>query len=71
MYKHNTKKLQTSYVTVPPDVEGWRSVTVDTAPLADKMHIALGPCWENATIFVATSCREGKGTIFERVFLHF
>ena len=38
------RKCQTSYVTVPPEVDGCRSVTVETAPLADKIHTALGPC---------------------------
>ena len=55
----NRKKLRasTSYVTELPDCVDWRSVTADTAPLADKMHIALGLCCENDNIFEAMSCR--------------
>lgn len=54
------RKFQTLYVTLPPEDEGWTSVAVETAPLADNIHIALGPCWENAIIFVAMSYREEK-----------
>lgn len=46
---------QTSYVTVPPDVAGWRRVTLEMAPFADKMQTALGPFWENDIIFADTS----------------
>lgn len=46
---------QTSYVTVPPDVAGWRRVTFDIAPVADKIQTALGPFWENDIIFEDTS----------------
>jgi len=53
--------VQTSYVTVPPEVDGWRRVTVDTEPFADKMHTALGPCCANAKSFAAISCVK-KGT---------
>lgn len=46
---------QTSYVKVPPEESGWRSVTLDMAPFADRMQIAPGPCWENDIIFMVTS----------------
>lgn len=42
-------------MTEPPELAGWRSVTVDTAPLAERMQTALGPCCENDIIFVAIS----------------
>jgi len=41
---------------VPPEVAGWRRVTVETAPFAERMETALGPCCENDMIFVAMSC---------------
>lgn len=55
--KRKTKvlRVRTSYVTVPPEDDGCRRVTVETAPLADNTHIALGPCCEKAIIFVAMS----------------
>lgn len=46
---------KTSYVMVPPEVEGWRRVTVETAPFADNMHTALGPCCANPKSFDAIS----------------
>ena len=51
------KRASTSYVTVFPEDVGWRSVTAETAPLADKMHTALGLCCENDNMFEAMSCR--------------
>lgn len=44
-----------SYVTVPPDIVGWRSVTLQMAPLAERIHTVRGPCCENAKIFDAMS----------------
>ena len=41
---------------MPPEVAGWRRVTVETAPFAERMQTALGPCCENDMIFVAMSC---------------
>lgn len=64
------RKLQTSYVTEPPDVEAWQSVTVETAPLADITNIVLGPCWENARIFVAMSYTEEKDLFSKECVLH-
>jgi hypothetical protein len=43
---------------VPPEVEGWRSVTFEMAPLADKIQIPRGPCCEKDIILAATSCWE-------------
>lgn len=37
-------KCHTSYVKVPPEESGWRRVTFEITPLADKMQIARGPC---------------------------
>lgn len=45
----------TSYVTIPPEVAGWRSVAVHRAPFAEIMHVVRGPCWEKAIILDATS----------------
>jgi hypothetical protein len=49
-------KYSTSYVTVPPDEDCWRSVTLDMAPFADITQTARDPCCANDIIFVATSC---------------
>lgn len=49
----NTKS--TSYVTLPPDDVDWRSVTLQTAPFADRIQIERGPCREKALIFSAMS----------------
>ena len=43
MKKLAKTNLNTSYVTVPPDVAAWRRVTLEIAPLADKTHTARGP----------------------------
>lgn len=40
---HDNISAETSYVTVPPEVEGCRRVMLETEPLADKTHTALGP----------------------------
>lgn len=48
-------KCLTSYVNVPPEESGWRSVTLEITPLAERMHIARGPCWENDMTFIVTS----------------
>lgn len=53
---NNINFEHTSYVTVPPDVAVWQSVTLDMAPLADKMQTALGPFWGKDIIFNNTSC---------------
>lgn len=45
----------TSYVNVPPEESGRRSVTLDMMPFAERMHTARGPCWENDMIFMVTS----------------
>lgn len=50
-------RASTSYVTVVLEDVGWRSVTEETAPLADKMHTALGLCCENDNILEAMSCK--------------
>lgn len=50
-------KASTSYVTVVLEDVGWRSVTAETAPFADKMHTALGLCCANANILEAMSCK--------------
>lgn len=47
--------MPTSYVNVPPEESGWRSVTLDITPFAERMHIARGPCWEKDMIFIVTS----------------
>nr|ACL52488.1 unknown [Zea mays] len=44
-----------SYVTIPPEVAGCRSVAVHRAPFAEIMHVVRGPCWEKAIILDATS----------------
>lgn len=53
---HRIRSASTSYVTVPPEVVGCRRVTVETDPLADKMHKALGLCCANANTLAAISC---------------
>jgi hypothetical protein len=63
------RKFQTSYVTDPPDDEAWQSVTVETAPVAAITNIALGPCWENARIFVAMSYTE-ENCQFSKEYVH-
>jgi len=45
----------TSYVTMPPEVAGCRSVAVHRAPFAEIIHVVRGPCCEKAIIFDATS----------------
>jgi len=40
---------------VPPEELGWRSVTFEIEPLADRTQIARDSCWENERIFIATS----------------
>ena len=45
---------------MPPEEPGWRMVTFEIAPLAERMHIPLGPFWENDKIFPATSYKEIK-----------
>jgi hypothetical protein len=40
---------------VPPEELGWRSVTFETVPFAERMQIALDPLWENDIIFIETS----------------
>ena len=58
---HNNKNiLITSYVTLPPDEDCWRKVTLEIAPLAEITHTALGPCWANDIILFATSCRQSN-----------
>lgn len=47
--------VRTSYVKVPPEEPGWRRVTLEMAPLAERMHMALGPFWEKEKILAATS----------------
>lgn len=54
--------VQTSYVTVPPEVAGWRSVTLQMAPFAESIQTVRGPCCENAMIFEATSCQNKTKT---------
>lgn len=41
---NNEHNQFTSYVKVPPDESGCRSVTLDITPFAERMHIARGPC---------------------------
>lgn len=36
----------TSYVTVPPDIDGWRRVTLLMGPLAERIQTVRGPCCE-------------------------
>ena len=61
MYKNKFKeqwsKNDTSYVKIPPEEPGWRIVTLETAPLADRIQIPLGPFCANDRIFPATSCQ--------------
>lgn len=45
---------------MPPEDAGWRSVAVETEPLAERIQTALGPCCENDIIFDATSCTRTK-----------
>lgn len=49
----------TSYVTEPPDIAGWRRVTLQMAPFAERMQTVRGPCCEKAIIFDAMSCNMG------------
>lgn len=51
----NKYLLFTSYVNVPPEESDWRSVAFDTIPLAERMQIARGPCWQKDMIFAVTS----------------
>ena len=46
-----------SYVKIPPEEPGWRIVTFETAPLAERTHIPRGPFWAKERIFPATSCK--------------
>lgn len=41
---------------MPPEVAGWRRVTVETAPLAERIQTARGPCCEKDIILDAISC---------------
>lgn len=45
----------TSYVRVPPQEPGWRRVTLEIAPFAESIQIALGPFCEKDRILAATS----------------
>lgn len=45
---------------MPPEEPGWRKVTLDMAPLAERMHIPMGPFWANEKIFPATSWKVKK-----------
>lgn len=47
----------TSYVTVPPDIDGWRRVTLLIGPFAERIQIVRGPCCEKFITFVAISCK--------------
>lgn len=49
---------QTSYETMPPDIDDWRRATLDTAPFADRIQTVRGPCCEKAMIFDAMSCNQ-------------
>lgn len=48
-------KSHTSYVRVPPEEVGWRSVTLEIVPFAERMHIARAPCCEKDMTFIVTS----------------
>lgn len=48
---------QTSYVTVPPNVAGWRRVALQMAPFAERIQTARDPCCEKAIMLDATSCK--------------
>ena len=50
----------TSYVRVPLDEAGWRRVTFEIVPLAERMQIAQDPCWEKDITFVVTSYNNHK-----------
>lgn len=49
---------QTSYVTVPPNVAGWRRVALQMAPFAERIQMARDPCCEKAIMLDATSCQK-------------
>lgn len=52
---HNRHGIElTSYVKVLPEEVDWRSVTFEIVPVAERMHIARDPCWEDI-IFMVTS----------------
>lgn len=53
-------KSFTSYVRVPPEEPGWRKVTLEIAPMAERMQMERGPFWENDSILVATSCKQER-----------
>jgi len=48
----------TSYVKRPPEEPGWRIVTLEIAPLAERMQIPCGPFWEKERMVAATSFKE-------------
>lgn len=58
-FKYNCYKniKGTSYVTVPPDIAGWRRVTLQMAPFAERIQTVRGPCCEKAITFAAISCK--------------
>lgn len=45
---------------MPPPIAGWRRVTLDTAPFADRIQTARGPCCEKAITFDDMSCVQGN-----------
>lgn len=47
----------TSNFTRVPDNTDWRSVTLQTAPFAERIQTVRGPCCEKAVIFDAISCK--------------
>jgi hypothetical protein len=53
-----SNRNRTSYVTAPPEIDVCRSVTLEIAPFADRMHTPRGPCCENDMILDAMSFME-------------
>jgi hypothetical protein len=47
----------TSYLKIPPEEPGWRIITLETTPVAERMQTARAPFWENTSNLVTISCR--------------